>query len=982
MYYVKFTKFFFGIIDLILRKYIFIIFLIFQISFTFSSLARDTSSERNKNIYLLSQSFKLGTDSLKGAFFSADNQKIIALLGSSSLEIYRIQNGKRLRVIPSQEQNAISLIIHPGGKKAVTGGTDETIRIWDTNQTTIQGILRGHLSPVPVITLNTEGEILASGSVDGTVILWDLKKQELLKSKKITRKGSVKSLAFHPQEKILAVGVEDGAIQFRKVPDLNLIFTLPSHKKSITDLEFNSRGNIFVSCSEDGKLIIWDWKVKKSLSVIEFKNKIIDLSINPKREELAVGTEEGEFETWSLEKGTKLNVIKKFEDAVKHVKYDTNGERILTAIDDGSVHIWEYGSSLYLRSLSGHEKIIESMDFSSNSESLISSASDKSVRIWNLNKEKNENFKMGNHRVLEVRFVPNSQNFVTAGTNGSLKIWDSRDGSFIRDLKFHKGKINTISFHPKEPVLLSAGSDKHWALWDIKSSKLILSRKGHSSQILAATFSPKGNYFATAGSDRSVIIWKYPQGDQVKILKVHKEAVTTLDFSPNGKLLASGSQDSKIFLWKIEPEILNNPHKILEGHDYIVNQVFFSEDGKALVSISKDKTMRLWGVRSGKLLRIMHGDSTQLVSTALSPNGKLIALSNLTKKILILEFPTYIKELQDNFGVDDSKTITIANLNDEETSDSVLENSDNTVIVLDDLEEDNNHPESIEEFQAYVVQESTKLSNDYNLEQSRLNQLHKINKTCFNALKIEELAMKILNNVPNDLAAYHALVKVSIAKGDFKFLRLLLKAASFSKLDTSIYDYLPKLDIRSFLDKIWFKIFDQAFVRRGNIQKIELENCKGKLLPTILSDISRNLFYPEEFLQRITTTPRMIDLRDFIDLEPLEFQNRMFPEIDRIIDNGKSHHSSRTSKAQKERSESIPFGMLNINLERVQTFKNEGVTPFFLRKEGGKWRKYYSDRDNQIFMWLQSGRYSLKVSEILRKTFILIPGTQINLVIE
>ena len=58
--------------------------------------------------------------------------------------------------------------------------------------------------------------------------------------------------------------------------------------------------------------------------------------------------------------------------------------------------------------------------------------------------------------------------------------------------------------------------------------------------------------------------------------------------------------------------------------------------------------MRLWEVRSGKMLRILHGDSTPLVAAALSPDGKLIALSNLTNDITILKFPTDIPELKDN----------------------------------------------------------------------------------------------------------------------------------------------------------------------------------------------------------------------------------------------------------------------------------------------------------------------------------------------
>ena len=117
----------------------------------------------------------------------------------------------------------------------------------------------------PYLHLMPEEKILASGSLDGTVILWNMKEHELLKSTKVISSSSIKSLAFHPNGRILAIGGEDGSLQFRSIPEMKLITTLSGHKKSINDLEFNPRGDLFVSGSEDGNLIIWDWKVKNNV---------------------------------------------------------------------------------------------------------------------------------------------------------------------------------------------------------------------------------------------------------------------------------------------------------------------------------------------------------------------------------------------------------------------------------------------------------------------------------------------------------------------------------------------------------------------------------------------------------------------------------------------------------------------------------------------------------------------------------------------
>ena len=97
------------------------------------AFAKEEVGAKNKNIYLLSRSMKIGNEPVKDAIFSPDDQHAVVLSGSSSLEIYRTQSGKRERIITSREHNALSLVLHAAGKLAVTGGKDDTVRIWETD---------------------------------------------------------------------------------------------------------------------------------------------------------------------------------------------------------------------------------------------------------------------------------------------------------------------------------------------------------------------------------------------------------------------------------------------------------------------------------------------------------------------------------------------------------------------------------------------------------------------------------------------------------------------------------------------------------------------------------------------------------------------------------------------------------------------------------------------------------------------------------
>ncbi|GIT04419.1 MAG: hypothetical protein CM1200mP28_16780 [Deltaproteobacteria bacterium] len=124
---------------------------------------------------------------------------------------------------------------------------------------------------------------------------------------------------------------------------MKLLFKLPRHKKAVTALDFNLKGDLFVSSSKDGKLIVWDWGARKQRFGIDIKDPITDVSIHPVRQEIAVATAAGSLETWSLSEGTQLHTINKFEHAIISLGYDSQGQRIITGLEDGTVKFGNMG---------------------------------------------------------------------------------------------------------------------------------------------------------------------------------------------------------------------------------------------------------------------------------------------------------------------------------------------------------------------------------------------------------------------------------------------------------------------------------------------------------------------------------------------------------------------------------------------------------------------------------------------------------------
>lgn len=77
-------------------------------------------------------------------------------------------------ILEGHTDSVYSIRYSPDGKTLASGSLDKTVRIWDIKSGECLHVLKGHSDAVHYVCYSPDGKTLSSSSADKTVILWDI----------------------------------------------------------------------------------------------------------------------------------------------------------------------------------------------------------------------------------------------------------------------------------------------------------------------------------------------------------------------------------------------------------------------------------------------------------------------------------------------------------------------------------------------------------------------------------------------------------------------------------------------------------------------------------------------------------------------------------------------------------------------------------------------------------------------------------------
>lgn len=449
---------------------------------------------------------------------------------------------------------------------------------------------------------------------------------------------SIHSIAFSPDDQLIAAGDVNGKIRLFNSANRQHLCTLKSHTSWIQSVVFSPAGDLLASGSSDQTIRIWDVEKGEHLKLLSgHTNVIYSINFSPNGQQLVSGSDDGTVRVWDSQSGQCQKIFKHTHGA-RSTAFSPDGLKLAIGYADGSIRIWDIQSSICLKAWSGHEGWVWSIAYSPDGQLLASASDDETIKLWNAISGTCTSTLLGHSNALRcIVFSSSGDYLISGGADHLIKVWDTRTAQCLKTLLGHTNWVWSVAINSTQRTITSGSEDGSIKIWDFKSGRCLHTLLGYTQTSWAALFArlpinhfqssktvaQENQYIISGGEDKLLRIWSL-KSKQCVTLAGHTDAIRAIAFSPDEQVIASGSStdDKTIRLWDIQTGQCKH---ILSGHTKGIWSLAFHPKGKILASCGSDQTVKLWDTQKVECLTTFHGHNHWIWSVSFSPYEEILA---------------------------------------------------------------------------------------------------------------------------------------------------------------------------------------------------------------------------------------------------------------------------------------------------------------------------------------------------------------------
>lgn len=564
------------------------------------------------NVTRLQQVGTIGRGNVRDTAYSADGT-MLAVAGSMGVWLY---DGSDMMATPTllegHSESIISIDYAPDGVLLATGSFDDTVRLWDTGSGEEIAIFAEHESDVRFVTFSPDGSRLATSSGFGSIIIYD----------------------------VVAQRVEH---------------VIDGHQSRVEVLAYSSDGSVLASGSADETVRLWS--VEGTVELVGEINpgaRVSALEFSPVDPLLTIGLTsfgsssavESFLSIWETENFTQFATLDVIEGTVWDLEYSIDGSLLAAHDGDELVRVFDTMTLTEIATLEGPPTVgAFGLSIAPDGSTLAQSVFGGGVIFDLSTQEIVATFPEHQIEIDTIAFAPDGASLFWMSSGGNRTVNQTRIDSLETSFVYESEEL------PTDFVLWPDGSriaTDFQSLFDGNGVHIIdvetgtqVAQFASEAIISSVAVSPDGGMLAI-GSRDGIALWDVATTSALMVLDVASARVESIAFSPDGALLLAGDNNDVAHLWQ-----LSDGQQIGTFTDQsdVVEAVQFSPDGAQFVVASRDGAVNVYDTATQQLLHtIEHEDGVTTI--AFSPDGSLLAAGGWEATIFLYDTATWTELYQ------------------------------------------------------------------------------------------------------------------------------------------------------------------------------------------------------------------------------------------------------------------------------------------------------------------------------------------------
>lgn len=282
------------------------------------------------------------------------------------------------------------------------------------------------------------------------------------------------SVHFSPDGALLASGSKDNSIRVWNLPGGGNLRILQGHTDDVNCVRFSPDGKTLATASDDYTIRLWPMPVADQSKILKSHTMWVrSLDFGP-HNTLVSGGDDNTVRIWNLDSAEEAKKLSEHTNTVFGVAFSPDQRLLATASKDCAIRLWDTAEWKTVRVLTGHTSDVNGVAFSPDGRLLASASDDRTVRLWDVDSGMVAYTISGpNDRAWSVAFRPDGLLLACGSDDGCVRLFNARTWALVQTLKTYwfrpsRHCIRSVAFSPDGSVLAAAGKDCKIRLWRVE----------------------------------------------------------------------------------------------------------------------------------------------------------------------------------------------------------------------------------------------------------------------------------------------------------------------------------------------------------------------------------------------------------------------------------------------------------------------------------------------------------------------------------